>query len=139
MLSDAPVPNSLTRPPPLIPRPPPHNAAGSAANYPKSLTNDVLTAGALSALRGMFGAGNITNPTSSIVTRWESDPYSWGSYSYFRKGCDGTERKTLLAPVNKLLYFAGEATNTDFAATVQGAYLSGTAAAASLIKDHPLK
>ena len=41
--------------------------------------------------------------------------------------------------MGKLLYWAGEATNRAFAATVQGAWVSGEAAAAAAAKDHPLK
>ncbi len=39
----------------------------------------------------------------------------------------------LAAPANLRLYFAGEATRTDFPATVHGAYLSGATAANAIL------
>jgi len=39
------------------------------------------------------------------------------------------DRPALAAPAGLRLYFAGEATRTDFPATVHGAYLSGITAA----------
>jgi monoamine oxidase len=110
--------------------------AGNAAVYPEGTTDEALVASAVAALRGMFGADNIADPVFSKVTRWHADPYSVGSYSIVRPGAKGTERTALAAPVNRLLYFAGEATS-KVAATVQGAWLSGVDAAAKAAKDWP--
>ncbi|KAI8469673.1 MAG: amine oxidase [Monoraphidium minutum] len=110
--------------------------AGKSARYPASTSDTSLVAGALSALRAMFGPTNIPDPTASVVTRWHSDPFSLGSYSYYKKGCTGVERANLAKPVGKLLYWAGEATDTKHAATVHGAYAAGGAAAAQAAADH---
>ena len=64
-------------------------------------------------------------PTGSIVTRWGSDPYARGSYSFLAVGSSPDDMHTLGEPVGERLMFAGEATNPDWFGTVHGAYLSG--------------
>ncbi|GBF94512.1 hypothetical protein Rsub_07046 [Raphidocelis subcapitata] len=111
--------------------------AGDAALYGDDPSDETLVADAVSALRAMFGADNIPDPDYSLVTRWHQDPYTFGSYSVVAAGAKGTERKDLAAPVGKLLYFAGEAADVDYPSTVQGAWLSGAAAAKAAVLDHP--
>jgi monoamine oxidase len=64
---------------------------------------------------------------------WNRDPYSRGGYSYVCIG--GTEAyRTLAAPVEHTLYFAGEATcGKGYNATMEGAVESGRRAAEELI------
>ncbi|GBF94511.1 hypothetical protein Rsub_07045 [Raphidocelis subcapitata] len=109
--------------------------AGEAAKYPAGTTDDELVSGAVSALRGMFGAANIPDPTYSYVTRWHEDPYSLGSYSVVAPGAKGTERTALAATLNRLLYFAGEATSKTWPSTVPGAWQSGIDAATKAARD----
>lgn len=59
------------------------------------------------------------------ITRWASDPFSFGSYSYVAPGVTTETVKDLAAPVGDRLFFAGEATSLDYPSTVHGAYLSG--------------
>ena len=68
-------------------------------------------------------------PTFALATRWFDDPYAYGSYSYLPKGVRAAKRAVLAAPVNQRLYFAGEATSTDYPSTMHGALLSGRRAA----------
>ncbi|MGI0022745.1 MAG: FAD-dependent oxidoreductase, partial [Nitrososphaeraceae archaeon] len=72
----------------------------------------------------------------SIVTRWASDPYTRGSYSYPAVNSTPNDYKNIAEPVwlellhiNPRLFFAGEATEHDNWGTVHGAYLSGIKAA----------
>jgi monoamine oxidase len=64
---------------------------------------------------------------------WNGDPYSRGGYSYVCVG--GTQAyRTLAAPVEHTLYFAGEATcGKGYNATMEGAVESGRRAAEELI------
>lgn len=62
----------------------------------------------------------------TIVTAWESDPWTLGSYSGAAPG-NGHRRADLARPVDGVLHFAGEATSTDFFSTCHGAYLTGAA------------
>jgi monoamine oxidase len=63
---------------------------------------------------------------------WSADPFARGAYSYVAVG--GTDaHRTLAAPVDHTLYFAGEATcGEGFNATMEGAVRSGRRAAEQL-------
>lgn len=84
--------------------------------------------------------------TESVVTRWQMDPFSRGSYSYVGREATAVDYDLLARPVNNALFFAGEATCRHFPGTVHGAYLSALRSASevlsSLIGDieipHPL-
>ena len=78
----------------------------------------------MNVLRNIYGQ-DIPEPTAFKVSRWGSDPYSYGSYSYLKVGSVEEMRRALAEPVARKLYFAGEATHLDYPATVHGAYLSG--------------
>jgi len=79
------------------------------------------------------GARDDSQPRASIVTRWAQDPFSRGSYSYLAAGSTLADRATLGATVDNRLYFAGEATSIDYAASVHGALLTGFEAADAIV------
>jgi len=85
-------------------------------------------AGVLEVLRKMFGS-SVPEPESLLQTRWKSDPWSMGSYSFAKVGATGEDRDQLAAPIDGRLFFAGEATQRTMYSTVHGAYLSGCRAA----------
>ena len=60
----------------------------------------------------------------TIVTAWENDPWTLGSYSGATPG-NGHQRAELARPVEDRLFFAGEAASTEFFSTCHGAYLTG--------------
>lgn len=65
---------------------------------------------------------------------WQSDPFSRGAYSYGKVGADGAQ-EALGRPVEKTLFFAGEATDTTGRnGTVDGAVASGRRAAAEILR-----
>jgi monoamine oxidase len=64
-------------------------------------------------------------PTGSLVTRWGTDQYARGSYSFIAVGSSPDDMHELGQPVGERLLFAGEATNPEWFGTVHGAYLSG--------------
>jgi monoamine oxidase len=65
---------------------------------------------------------------------WQSDPFSRGAYSYGRVGADGAQQ-VLAAPLEKTLFFAGEATDTSgHNGTVHGAIASGHRAAREILQ-----
>ncbi|MGK0226401.1 MAG: polyamine oxidase, partial [Thermoproteota archaeon] len=80
-----------------------------------------------------FGVASVPDPIGSLVTRWRSDPFAQGSYSFLAKGSEPRDREALAAPSNGRLFFAGEATDRDFPATVHGALLSGQRAAEEIL------
>ncbi|MSW11453.1 MAG: twin-arginine translocation signal domain-containing protein, partial [Actinobacteria bacterium] len=78
----------------------------------------------------------LPTPTGSLVTRWDTDRWSLGAYSALPVGSAATVRQTLArAIVNNRLVFAGEYTDPDYPATVQGALRSGQRAARALIAN----
>jgi monoamine oxidase len=79
----------------------------------------------------------VPEPTSWHVTRWASDPFTRGSYSYPSVLATPADYSILAESVanppgniiNHKLFFAGEHTERDFMGVVDGAYLSGIRAA----------
>jgi len=64
---------------------------------------------------------------------WDLDPFSQGAYSYVKAGGEGCQR-TLGAPVDSTLFFAGEATDVSgHNGTVHGAIASGKRAAQEIL------
>ncbi|MBK9178045.1 MAG: FAD-dependent oxidoreductase [Acidimicrobiales bacterium] len=77
--------------------------------------------------------GDVPDPTGWLVTRWAHDPFALGSYSFLAVGSTPEDRARLAEPVDATLFFAGEATSTDFPSTVHGALLAGQRAAEQVI------
>src|SRR5450432_4107236 len=66
------------------------------------------------------------------VSRWAHDPLAQGSYSHALPG-HGAKRAVLAAPVDRRLFFAGEATSPNFFSTAHGARDSGERAAMEVL------
>jgi polyamine oxidase len=67
-------------------------------------------------------------PKRVYLTRWNSDPFAFGSYSYFPIGSTGKDMLTL-GESDGRLFFAGEHTSPKHYGYVHGGYLSGLRAA----------
>ena len=98
--------------------------AGSFGREIEGWAGDAIVDSAMEALRSIFGS-SIPTPTGYQTTRWACDPLAYGSYSYQRVGAKLSSRDELARPVGDRLFFAGEATHSDYPSTVHGAYLSG--------------
>jgi monoamine oxidase len=90
---------------------------------------------ALESLSTVFGG----RPQSKLeleaayLHNWQTDPFSQGAYSYI--GVGGADaRRALAAPLEYTLFFAGEATDEDEAATVGGALQSGARVAKEILE-----
>lgn len=97
---------------------------GNVARQLEAMTDREIVEDALGHLRGLYGS-KVVQPTDVRITRWASDPYAYGSYSFPKVGSQSSDRVTLAAPVGGKVFFAGEATERDYSATVHGAILSG--------------
>jgi monoamine oxidase len=107
---------------------------GGAKGYAiEEFSDDEIVAGAMKTLRVIYG-NEIPEPEGFLITRWGKDPLAFGSYSHIPPFASGEDYDALFAPVEDVLYFAGEATSRKYPATVHGAYLSGVAAA-GLVSD----
>lgn len=65
---------------------------------------------------------------------WQTDPFALGAYSYGKVGADGAQA-AIAAPLEKTLFFAGEATDTaGHNGTVHAAIASGYRAAKEILQ-----
>ncbi|MEX0767143.1 MAG: FAD-dependent oxidoreductase [Microthrixaceae bacterium] len=74
-------------------------------------------------------------PAAMLRTSWSTDPLAFGSYSYMAVGADPKMRKALAAPLGNRVFFAGEATASDYPATVHGAQSSGVRVAQEILDE----
>ena len=102
--------------------------AGTYGAQIETQPDGAIVAGAMSVLRRIYGT-KVPAPEGYSITRWMSDPFSFGSYSHIPPGASGADYVTLSRPVAQRLFFAGEATHRAYPGTVHGAYLSGLRAA----------
>jgi len=86
---------------------------------------------ALASVRSALG--RVPPVQQALVQDWQADPHSRGGYSYVLVGGQGA-REALRKPLEKTLFFAGEATDADEAGTVAGALRSGVRAAREVLK-----
>lgn len=90
----------------------------------EAISDEQIVFELMTILRELYG-DDIPQPNDVRITRWAQDPFSYGSYSFMKVGADSQSRRDLAQSVGDKLYFAGEATNWDYPATVHGALLSG--------------
>ena len=97
---------------------------GNYANEIEKKSDEEIQIEISSILQVMFGS-SIPEPKSIVVTRWSTDPYSYGAYSYTGVGVIPNDFNILSTPINKRLFLTGEHTLFNYHGTVHGAYLSG--------------
>lgn len=97
--------------------------AGSAALVHEQRSDAEIIQRTMAILKRAFP--NAPSPQKAIVTRWGTDRFARGSYSYIAVGSTGSDYDLLARPVSRRLFFAGEATQRDHPATVAGALISG--------------
>jgi monoamine oxidase len=106
-------------------------AGGPKADALAACDEAARVARALDDLRVLFG--DEIDPRSELEAAythdWQADPWSRGAYSYVAVG-GGSARAQLAAPVDDVIFFAGEATSpASEAGTVAGALQTGERAA----------
>lgn len=86
---------------------------------------------AVGILRKIFGDDAVPMPVEAVLTHWGSDIHTRGTYSFVGKEATGDDYEQMALPITPSgsavprLFFAGEATNRQFPATIHGAFLSG--------------
>ncbi|KAJ5892384.1 Winged helix-turn-helix transcription repressor DNA-binding [Penicillium tannophilum] len=108
--------------------------AGDAAYETETTSDADIISEVVSQLRNVFKHTSIPDPVETIITRWASDKFTRGSYSYVATEARAEDYDLMARPVGSL-HFAGEATSRNHPATVHGAYLSGIRAAAEVIES----
>ncbi|KAL3091816.1 hypothetical protein niasHS_004532 [Heterodera schachtii] len=116
--------------------------AGKAALIKDGKNEDkTIMAKAMKALHNIFGNKCTMEPSSYFVTRWHTDKFARGSYSYIGMNTSADDYDTLASPVHPnddvsstvpRVFFAGEHTNRQYPASVHGAFLSGLREAARI-------
>lgn len=81
----------------------------------------------------MFGP-NIPRPKQILRTKWNNNPYAFGSYSFPAFGSSPTDYKAFEQSLSNKIFFAGEHTIHEYRGTVHGAYLSGIREAKKIMK-----
>ena len=114
--------------------------SGEAAHVNEAVSEAELKTAAMETLRMVFKDKNVPDPVSYHVTRWSSDPYAGGSYSFVAVNSSGKDYDLLARPVGRKILFAGEHTCRDHPDTVGGAMLTGLREASRIldISSEPL-
>jgi lysine-specific histone demethylase 1 len=107
--------------------------AGDAAFQTEAEDNQSLVAEATQVLRSVFGE-SVPEPVEAIITRWGSDRFARGSYSYTGPNFKSDDYEVMAKPIGNL-FFAGEHTCGTHPATVHGAYISGLRAASEVLES----
>ncbi|KAG8527000.1 uncharacterized protein KY384_008429 [Bacidia gigantensis] len=108
--------------------------AGDAAYQVEDTSDAELVTEVTEELQKVFKNKNVPYPEECIITRWASDRFARGTYSYVGAESMPSDYNYMAARVNNL-HFAGEATCATHPATVHGAYISGLRAASEIIDD----
>ena len=96
-------------------------------SYVVEAQDDETTKGqVLAVLRSMFGEANVPEPIAFMYPRWSLEPWAYGSYSNWPPGTSLEMHQNLRANVGRL-YFAGEATSTEYFGFLHGAWFEGQA------------
>ncbi|HZY71441.1 MAG TPA: NAD(P)/FAD-dependent oxidoreductase [Thermoplasmata archaeon] len=103
------------------------------------LADPELIASTLDELRSVAPEGpSVGAPRRTAIRRWIRDPYALGAYSFLGVGCRLEERTRLAEPLERRLFFAGEAAHDGGdSATVHGAIETGYRAAREVIAARP--
>jgi len=84
-------------------------------------------------LAGLYGADVKKSIKRSHATRWNYEPWTLGAFSVAAPGWQGA-RRTLMEPVQNVIWFAGEAVHETMWGTVGGAWESGERAADAVLR-----
>jgi monoamine oxidase len=108
-------------------------ALGNYAVATEAMTDVEVIEAIMGHLRKIYG-NMIPTPIGLQRTRWASNNFSFGAYSFIAAGSSSQAFDELAAPVANKLFFAGEHTHRLYRGTVHGAYLSGIKAAEAIVK-----
>ncbi|PRW44477.1 lysine-specific histone demethylase 1-like protein 3 isoform A [Chlorella sorokiniana] len=107
--------------------------SGASARAAEDAPPEELRDAALAVLRRIHPGVEVPEPVAYTVSKWASEPFSRGSYSYVAVGASGQQYDELARPVGPRLLFAGEHTAREHPDTVGGAMLSGLREAARFL------
>jgi polyamine oxidase len=106
----------------------------AAADLDRNARDEEIVAEAMGNLARLLNRP-VPDPVDYHFTRWLSDPWTLGSYSYASIHSSDADRRMYAQPIGNRIYFAGEATQTEDYGTVNAALLSGEKAAAAIFRQ----
>jgi len=98
----------------------------------EALEDGDAAAFAIDEIVALLGSSWRRRLTPIVATRWRHEPFIHGSYSHALVGM-APQRAVLAAPVDRRLFFAGEACSARDFSTAHGAYATGRAEADSIL------
>lgn len=107
-------------------------AFGNFSKQTEDRSDAEIIAEIMKHLKVIYG-NNIPEPTHMLRTKWVSNEYSFGSYSFVTNGSRSSDFEVFGIPIKNKLFFAGEHTSRAYRGTVHGAYLSGIRAAQNIL------
>lgn len=109
--------------------------AGNCAEEIEQMSDSYVVEKAVSAVRKLYPEkSKNVKLVAYNVTRWRSDKFARGSYSYAKVHTTPNDFRDMAKPVGETLRFAGEATNVEHPATAHGAFMSGCREAKEILK-----
>ena len=81
----------------------------------------------------MFPTANAT-PTHTLLSRWGTDPWTRGAYTYIAVGATPDDFAALAAPASDRILFAGEHTTSTRYGYADGAFQTGIREAKRLLQ-----
>lgn len=105
----------------------------------EKMTDQEIQEEVTQVIRQMFAPLDIPKPKAILFPRWHSHPLFRGSYSNWPIGMLSQHHDNMRAALPAdgqppRLWFAGEATSTDYYGYLHGAWLEGQAAANNILK-----
>ena len=100
----------------------------------ENLSDSIIIHEIMKNLYTIYG-NDIPKPIAFKRTKWNTNEYTYGSYSFASKNSEKKDFEILAKSIDKKLYFAGEHTSQSYRGTVHGAYLSGIREAENIIKN----
>ena len=107
---------------------------GQPSRYVETWSKKHVIEWAMSVIRDAFGE-DVPEPITVVCTRWGQDHFAHGAYSYLRVGATTDDIDALAEPVDKRLFFAGDATQRQHWGCAHGALVSGMREAARISGD----
>lgn len=89
----------------------------------EALSDAEVTEAIMVHLRAIFPGA--PDPHTLLRTRWNTDPFSYGAYSFATNGTRTADFDVLGNSIGNNVFFAGEHTSRTYRGTVHGAYESG--------------
>ncbi len=107
---------------------------GNDAIEKESFSDKEMIKGIMKNLKKIYG-DDIPDPEDYLRKSWSKDEFAYGSYSHIPPGASPDDYDAIAEPVDDVLFFAGEATSSEYFGTIHGALISGRDAAEEILSD----